>query len=79
MTVTEVVVVAVIAKITPPEHLGTVMGWQVTVVNFARFLAPLLAGLIASLMGLRMTFLVSFMIALLGALLVLWTSKTKRR
>lgn len=71
MTVSEVIIVAVIARLTPSKHLGAVMGWQVTVVNVARFLAPLLAGLIGQYFGIRTVFFISSLVAAAAGLIIL--------
>ena len=71
MTITEVVIVAVISKQVPRQYLGTVMGWQVTVISLARLLAPVLAGMIGEHFGIRMVFLISSMVAAAAALLFL--------
>lgn len=71
MTVTEVVIVAVVARMVPKTYLGTVMAWKVTVMNVARFLAPLSAGYISQNLGIRFVFTLSGITAILAGLIVL--------
>lgn len=76
MTVTEVVMVANIARLTPRDHLGLVMGWQVTVTNFARFLAPLIAGGLGHYFGIRTVFAISALVAGAAAMVVFRMART---
>lgn len=78
MTVTEVVIVAVISRQVPGEFLGRVMGWQVTVVSVARLLAPLCAGLVGEYFGIRTVFLSSALVAVTAAFVILHAARQSR-
>lgn len=76
MTVSDVLLVVVIARMVPTKYLGAVMGWKITVMSVARFLAPLLAGYVGDYLGIRVVFALSGLIALLsGAVIMQMTSK----
>lgn len=74
MTITEVVIIAVITRQVPSRFLGTVMGWQVTVLSAARLLAPLLAGMVGEHFGIRVVFLVSALISAAAGLLIAYSA-----
>lgn len=75
VTITEVIIVAVISRQVPKRFLGTVMGWQVTVVSLARLTAPILAGYMGELLGIRAVFFSSAVVSLLAGLLIFLASR----
>lgn len=74
MTITEVVIIAVISRQVPRRFLGTVMGWQVTVLSAARLLAPLLAGVVGEHFGIRVVFLISALVSTAAGLLIAYSA-----
>lgn len=78
VTVTEVLIVAVIARMVPSRHLGTVMGWRTTVRSLAMFLAPTVAGTIGENLGLRCVFRLSAVLALMASLIILQVSRKSK-
>lgn len=76
MTITEVVIIAVLSRQVPRRYLGTVMGWQVTVTSVARLLAPILAGVVGEYLGIRTVFFAASLISASAGLLV-WYSARK--
>ncbi len=70
MAISDVVVIAFITRLTPRERLGTALGWYVTMMNIARFLAPLAAGALGDYFGIRTVFTLSGVIAVLSGLVI---------
>lgn len=77
ITITEVVIVAEISRQVPRGFLGTVMGWQVTVVSIARMIAPVLAGVVGEIWSIRAVFFLSAVVSALAGLLVYFSARRK--
>jgi len=69
ITITDVVVVAVITRQVPSRFLGAVMGWQVAVASAAKLAAPLLAGVVGHHFGIRTVFVLAALISAAAGLL----------
>lgn len=68
ITISDVLIVATIARLVPSNQLGQIMGWRLTIANIAALLAPLAAGAIGDLLSIRAVFfLASFIILSVAA------------
>ena len=79
MTVTEVVIIAVISREVPSRFLGSVMGWRVTITSGAQLVAPLLAGAVGEEFGIRVVFLSAALISVAAGLLIIYFTASGKK